>query len=92
MNLPIVTRDVVLDHVSGAYGGLVLHLDNNKHINIEWTPTFEPALSKTIIRCTNTTTNLRTVCLLWSGTDGAVSRTRRVPKSLSASLTRSTPR
>lgn len=44
VNLPVVTRDVVLDHVSGAYGGLVLHLDDKKHINIEWTPTFEPAL------------------------------------------------
>ncbi|MDE0606525.1 MAG: TIGR04255 family protein [Acidimicrobiaceae bacterium] len=43
VNLPTVTREVVLDHVSGAYGGLVLHLDDNKHINIEWTPTFEPA-------------------------------------------------
>ena len=44
-NLPVVTRDVVLDHVSGAYGGLVLHLDDSKHINIEWTPTSEPAIA-----------------------------------------------
>ena len=43
MNLPVVTRDIVLDHVSGSYGGLVLHLDENKRINIEWTHTSEAA-------------------------------------------------
>ena len=44
-NLPVVTRDVVLDHVSGSYGGLVLHLDDSKHINIEWTHTTESAIA-----------------------------------------------
>ncbi|WP_420445674.1 TIGR04255 family protein [Candidatus Poriferisodalis sp.] len=45
VNLPVVTEDVVLDHVEGHYGGLVLHLDDNKHVNIEWAPTYEPAIS-----------------------------------------------
>ena len=45
VDLPLATRDIVLDHVSGSYGGLVLHLDDSKHINIEWTPTYEPAFA-----------------------------------------------
>lgn len=45
-NLPVITRDAVLDHVSGSYGGLVLHLDDNKHITIEWAHTHEPAIEQ----------------------------------------------
>lgn len=45
MRLPVVAEDVVLDHVAGHYGGLVLHLDDNKHVNVEWAPTHEPAVS-----------------------------------------------
>ena len=44
-NLPVVTRDIVLDHVSGSYGGLVLHLGDSKHITIEWAHTYEPAIA-----------------------------------------------
>ena len=44
-NLPVVARDVVLDHVSGSYGGLALHLDDNKRINVEWAHTHEPAIA-----------------------------------------------
>lgn len=43
VNLPVVTHDIPLEHVAGAYGGLVLHLDHSKHINIEWTHTSESA-------------------------------------------------
>ena len=45
-NLPVITRDAVLDHVSGSYGGLVLHLDDSKHITIEWAHTHEPAIEE----------------------------------------------
>jgi len=45
VRLPVVAEDVVLDHVAGHYGGLVLHLDDNKHVNVEWAPTHEPAVS-----------------------------------------------
>jgi len=43
-NLPVVTRDIVLDHVSGSYGGLVLHLGDSDHITVEWAHTYEPAI------------------------------------------------
>lgn len=45
VRLPVVPEDVVLDHVAGHYGGLVLHLDDDKHVNIEWAPTSESAVS-----------------------------------------------
>lgn len=45
VRLPVVAEDVVLDHVAGHYGGLVLHLDDNKNVNVEWAPTHEPAVS-----------------------------------------------
>ncbi len=45
VRLPVVAEDVVLDRVAGHYGGLVLHLDDNKHVNVEWAPTHEPAVS-----------------------------------------------
>ncbi len=44
-NLPVVTREVGLDHVSGSYGGLALHLDANKRLNVEWAHTHEPAIA-----------------------------------------------
>ena len=45
VRLPVVAEDVVLDRVAGHYGGLVLHLDDNKHVNVEWAPTHAPAVS-----------------------------------------------
>ena len=45
IRLPVVAEDVVLDRVEGHYGGLVLHLDDDKHVTVRWTPTYEPAIS-----------------------------------------------
>ena len=46
VRLPVVAEDVVLDRVEGHYGGLVLHLDDDKHVNVEWAPTYESAISE----------------------------------------------
>lgn len=44
VRLPVVTQDVVLDHVEGHHGGLILHLADDKHVTIRWAPTSEAAI------------------------------------------------